>query len=360
MTPTTDERVALSLFSGAGNSGTGVERAGHRIYACLEKDPDAVATLRLNGRQRVIKTDIRTFAWEWLKDRVAIDLVEGGPPCQPFSQAGKGFGQYDERDCIPDFVSAVLAIRPRMFLMENVRALTFKKHREYLETVLASFPEEYQVDWRVLSAEEYGVPQTRQRLFVVGRLDGEVVWPEPTHRRYRKGVGQAEGDQELKPWVSMAEALGWGMTARPSVTVTAGSGRTGGPAALDGGSGARLAMSEAQTNGAWRSASGQVLTLTASMDNGSFQWVHERPATTVVGSFCPDVIAGPGYRKAGDGPRQNAPGSVKVTPEEAAILQDFPSDWKFAGSKSSVFRQIGNACPAAFSEAIVRANTPCS
>lgn len=75
------------------------------------------------------------------------------------------------------------------------------------------------------------------------------------------------------------------------------------------------------------------------------RWVHERPSTTVVGSFHPDIQAAPGYRKAGDGPRQNAPGSVRISIEQAAVLQSFPADFPWQGSKSKQFQQVGNAIP---------------
>ena len=83
-------------------------------------------------------------------------------------------------------------------------------------------------------------------------------------------------------------------------------------------------------------------------------WAYERPATTVVGTFRPDVIAAPGYRKAGDGPRQNAEGSVKTSIQERAILQGFPAETIFVGAKTAVSLILGNAVPPPLAEACLK------
>jgi DNA (cytosine-5)-methyltransferase 1 len=111
-------------------------------------------------------------------------------------------------------------------------------------------------------------------------------------------------------------------------------------------------------------------TLTASMDNGNFRfiptaanegtepkdmaWVEHRPSPTIVGSFAPDVVAAPGYRKAGDGPRQKAKGSVRVSVEEAGVLQSFPANYPWQGSKTSQYLQVGNAIPPLMALAILK------
>jgi DNA (cytosine-5)-methyltransferase 1 len=80
-------------------------------------------------------------------------------------------------------------------------------------------------------------------------------------------------------------------------------------------------------------------------------WVWERPATTLVGSFCPDVVAAPGYRSAGDESRQDAEGSIRITIEDALVLQDFRPDYPVAGSRTSQFQQVGNAIPVGLARA---------
>lgn len=315
---------ALSLFAGAGGGAEAARRAGYSVLA-VERDRDACETLSLNGFD-VLRADIKTFDFTILR---GLDLLIGGPPCQPFSQGGKNGGQEDKRDCIPDFMRAVKHTRPRVFVMENVRGLTFAKHAEYLQWVLSSFPGEYQLDYRILNAADYGVPQTRQRLFLVGRRDGHApAWPVQTHSK--------DAHEGTKPWVTMAEALSWGLTQRPALTITAGGAETGGiDPLMTGGSGARRSYAEAMRDPS--------------------SWIHKRPATTIVGSFNPEVVAAPGYRTKGGPSRQNAPGSVSVSVSEAAALQGYPAGWHFAGSETSQRKQIGNACPPAFIGSVIEA-----
>lgn len=290
--------LALDLCSGAGGMSIGLEAAGYRTIGFDNWQP-ALDTHAANGLEahRLDLMAVGDAYWQAFTGRV--DLVAGGPPCQPFSAAGKGLGRYDPRDCVPGFIRAVRIVQPRWFLMENVRGLTFRKHADYLARVLADLAAcGYVVEHRVLSAEEYGVPQTRQRLIILGVRDDQghgPTWPTPTHRKYRAKVAQHEGDPGLLPWVSMAEALGWGLDNRPGFTVLAGGTDTGG--AEVHGNPARKALAA---------------------------WWEQRPSTTIVGSFRPDIVAAPGYRRKGDPPRQNTPGSVKVTEAEAATLQAFP------------------------------------
>ena len=89
---------------------------------------------------------------------------------------------------------------------------------------------------------------------------------------------------------------------------------------------------------------------------GDPSWVFTRPSTTVVGTFRPEVQAAPGYRKAGDGPRQNTPGSVVITIEEALRLQGLPRDWNLAGTEAQKRLQVGNSCPPIITALIVGAN----
>lgn len=278
---------ALSLFSGCGGGALAAEGAGYHVAACIDNDQDACRTLTAAGFEAV-RADTRTVDFSAYQ---GVDLVLGGPPCQPFSAAGLQRGEVDPRDRIPDFVRAVEQARPRVFVLENVQGLTQAKHRAYLDHVLNSFPDGYTVDYRVLNAADFGVPQTRRRLFIVGRRDGiNPAWPVATHAE-QPGPFQ-------RPWVTAAAALG------------------------------REDLPE---------------------------WAHRRPSYTVVGSFRPEVISGPGYRGKGDGPRQNAPGSFVTTPAERAVLQGFPAGHPFAGSKASVGRQLGNACPPALLQAVITA-----
>jgi phage N-6-adenine-methyltransferase len=104
--------------------------------------------------------------------------------CQPFSAAGKRLGQWDPRDGFPAFLALIKAAKPRAVLIENVKGLTFAKHRPYLDAVCAAIEAlDYRVEWKVLNSADFGVPQKRQRIFIVGlrRGEGEFHWPEQTH-----------------------------------------------------------------------------------------------------------------------------------------------------------------------------------
>ena len=214
---------ALELFAGAGGLGMGVSLAGFHHDAVVEWDRDACDTLRENKARGVRPVadwpdvhegDVRQFDYSSLKDRV--DLVAGGPPCQPFSLGGKHRAFRDHRDMWPEAVRAIRELRPRAFIFENVRGLVRQAFATYFEHILLqlTYPEivrhedeewtahrarlerhhttgrpdglTYRVVFQVLNAADYGVPQRRPRVFVVGfRSDIHVDWafPEPTHSR---------------------------------------------------------------------------------------------------------------------------------------------------------------------------------
>ena len=142
-------------------------------------------------------------------------------------------------------------------------------------------------------------------------------------------------DEGVKPWVSMAEALGWGMTSRPSMTVTGGGTATGGAEPF--GNAARRGMERARGEG---------------------EWAFERPATTVQGD---PRLTGPGHRcmtKDCHGREATSmfgtPGSVRISTEEAAILQTFGILYPWRGTKTKIYEQIGNAIPPLLAQALLR------
>lgn len=344
--------IAIDLFAGIG-WGMACKALGIREFG-VEIMPEAVETRRLNG----LETPERDVWIALAKPRGHYDMLIASPPCQTFSMAGIGAGRraldevllalyelvrtgdvdelrefgarHDDRTAL---VLAPLAWiqqdRPRIVVLEQVP--TVQPVWEAYADVLRSWG--YSVDTRILHAEQYGVPQTRRRSILVARNDGvPVALPTPTHSRYYPRDPKRL-DPGVKPWVSMAEALGWGMTERPYPTI-ASARSTGGPDKEKvGGSAARAVIYAEQEAG---------------------RWAYERPATTVVGSFNPDVISAPGYRTAGGHSRQNEPGSIRVSMEQAARLQSFPDGMQWAGSKSKKFMQIGNAVPPGLAWAILK------
>lgn len=244
-----EEPHATDVFGGAGGWDVAARQLGLAALG-VEWDVAACMTRRAAGLLTV-EGDVRDF------HPLDFDRVPGfiaSPPCQTFSAAGKGAGRaaldtvyqltktLQARQSV-DF--SVLSDERTRLVLEPLRwvlaALDNDRPYEWIafEQVPTVLPvweymaeifrrEGYHVATGKLSAEQYGVPQTRKRAFLIAHLDREVSLPAPTHRPYKRGVGKHEGDQGLLPWLSMADAIGWGMTHRPYPTIASGiAGRPG-------------------------------------------------------------------------------------------------------------------------------------
>lgn len=202
---------SIEIFSGAGGLAKGIELAGINHKAFVEWNSDACATLRLNYPADIVfEGDIRSFSFENCHD---IDIIAGGPPCQPFSLGGKAQGYMDERDMFPYAISSIRTLMPKAFIFENVKGLLRDSFKQYFNYILlqlkypgitykgdnwrdhlAILEEEeeshtysglkYNVSFRLVNAADYGVPQKRERVIIVGiREDLNAAWsfPAPTH-----------------------------------------------------------------------------------------------------------------------------------------------------------------------------------
>ena len=211
---------AVELFSGAGGLGMGISLAGFKPLAVIEWDKWACDTIRQNKERHfpviadwpLFAGDVRNFDYASIPE--GLDLVAGGPPCQPFSQGGKHRAHLDDRDMFPATVDVVRRLRPRAFIVENVKGLTRETFANYFQYILLQFefPEVAQKDdehWQehlarlqrektsgrrhgltynvvptLANAADYGIPQKRERVFIVGfRSDQDVRWsfPKATH-----------------------------------------------------------------------------------------------------------------------------------------------------------------------------------
>ena len=213
---------AVELFAGAGGLGIGISRAGFKPQRIVEWDRHCQATLKANAIDPMsdihhwpqhIDGDVRDVDFREFEGK--LDLVSGGPPCQPFSMGGRHKGYADKRDMFPEAVRAIRETKPRAFIFENVRGLTRVSFRTYFEYIRLQmqYPElvamhneywddhlsrlekhhnskrgtrglEYTLLTEVLNAANYGVPQKRDRVFFVGfRNDVETGWsfPSATH-----------------------------------------------------------------------------------------------------------------------------------------------------------------------------------
>ena len=211
---------SVELFTGAGGLALGLEKVGCHHLAMVEFNAQACDTIRYNIAQqqqfakdwKVYQSDVRNIRYNEIAQ--SVDLVAGGPPCQPFSMGGKAKGRMDSRDMFPEAVRAVRELQPRYFVFENVKGLLRESFASYFNYIILqlSFPTvvrhekedwiehlsrlekiqtsghfpdlSYRVVYRLLDAADYGVPQHRHRVFIVGfRSDLGIEWnfPESTH-----------------------------------------------------------------------------------------------------------------------------------------------------------------------------------
>jgi len=258
------------------------------------------------------------------------DLVYGGPPCQPFSTGGLRRAQDDKRNMIPSFLETLRTVRPDAFVMENVPGLTIESRISYLRGVLRELRLlGYVVTWDVLNAADYGVPQKRRRLFIVGLPDRPFRFPRPTH-----------GLQNGLPYVRAGSVISReqprGTPPDCPVRYAKYPDLRRSPYAghLYNGGGRPVNLAEPSH------------TVLASSGGYKTHWV--------------DVLdIAPAYHQHlmdGGAPREgDVPGARRLTVEESALLQTFPQDMVFCGSRSAQYTQIGDAVPPRLAEVIGKA-----
>lgn len=205
---------SLSLFSGCGGLDLGLHRAGFQTVLATDSEPLCATTYRAHFPkvpfvvQRMGQLTRATLLEHLGANAGQLDLVCGGPPCPPFSKSR--FYRKDMPRALEDpngwetvngYLDVLDWFRPRAFILENVKGLAYKIHQDALETIIdRSEKLGYKTRWAVLNAADYGVPQIRERCFVVGALDGYVDFPSPTHSQRADGVA-------LSPWVTAGDVL---------------------------------------------------------------------------------------------------------------------------------------------------------
>lgn len=291
--------TSLEICAGAGGQALGLEAAGFELEAAVEFDPAACATLRLNRPTwDVREADVRTVDGRPFE---GIDLLAGGVPCPPFSVAGKQLGQDDERDLFPEVLRLVEEAEPRAVMVENVRGLLSAKFQPYRQAILDELDRlGYRGEWKLLHANDFGVPQLRPRSILVAMRPADWLnfrWPEPDV--HTPTVGQvlrpqmaARGWKGATRWARIANGI--------APTVVGGSKKHGGP---------DLGPTRARE-----------------------QWAR-------LGVDGRSVVA--------EAPDRDFPvdGMPRLTVEMVARLQGFPGDWAFAGRRTAQYRQVGNAFP---------------
>jgi len=221
------KKHVISLFSGAMGLDMGLERAGFNVVYATDVEKTMVDTIRKNfGNIPAVAQDVRDLTAEEILFTTGLEkgepfLVCGGPPCQPYSTAGLRLSLKDPRGSLfMDFIRLIEGIRPRFFIMENVVGLTSarikhvpgikknerslspeEKKGSALKAVLNEFDKlGYEITWGVLNAVDYGVPQFRERLFILGSRDHEGVFlPRPTHFQIHQ--------EEQHRWRTLGDAI---------------------------------------------------------------------------------------------------------------------------------------------------------
>lgn len=376
---------AVELFAGAGGLAMGVSLAGFSSKAVVEWDRWACDTIRENaaGDFPMVKTwplhegDVRGYDFDSLEDR--IDLVAGGPPCQPFSLGGKHRAHEDSRDMFPVTVDVVRRLRPKAFIVENVRGLTRASFANYFQYILLqlSYPEvvrrpgedvidhlsrlervktsgkrvglTYETVYRVVNAADYGVPQKRERVFIVGfRHDLGIKWsfPEETH-----SFDALLEDQ----WVTGDY---WERHEIPVKLRPSPSGHIS--ARID-----KIRASNdrpSQSRKPWRTVRDGLFGLPdprkggGGFHNHRFQaGAKQYPGHTGSPLDLPSKALKAGVHgvPGGENMMVLGDGSVRYfTAREAARLQTFPDGYKFHGAWSEIMRQLGNAVPVRLAEIV--------
>ncbi len=367
---------SIELFSGVGGLALGLQQAGFRHKALYEKDKASCENIEANILTpfpgivdwQIVRRDVRTVSYDGMTGN--IELVSGGPPCQPFSLGGKAQAYNDSRDMFPEAVRAVREVQPKIFLFENVKGLLRKSFSLYFNYIIlqltypsivkpqgASWMEhyalleqhhtsggrracEYNVLFRLLNAADYGVPQQRYRVFIVGfRHDVDAHWSFPpashsyesllyskwikgdywerhhmkppaanpltpsTQRRIRRVTEDTENPP--LPWITTRDAIG----DMPDPTSP----------------------------------------LASSCDNHSFRVgakVYPGHSGSSLDEPSKTIKAGAHGVPGGENMLRLDSGTVRYyTVRECARIQTFPDNYRFISSQTECMRQIGNAVP---------------
>ena len=301
------ELTCVEICAGAGGQALGLHRAGFRHIALVEYEDDYCKVLRENQPDwNVICGDVHDFDGAPYR---GVDLLAGGVPCPPFSVASKQLGEDDERDLFPQAIRLISEMRPRAVMLENVRGFLDPKFDAYRNSIMSAIRRlGYRVDIKLLQASDYGVPQIRPRVVIVGMRNderGQFHYPSanvraaPTVGDALRELMGANGWRDLDKWVARANRI--------APTIVGGSKKHGGPD-----------LGPTRARRAW---------LELGVD---------------------------GLGIANEPPARDFTGDPKLTKEMIARIQGFPPTWDFGKRKTAACRMIGNAFPPPVANAVGR------
>lgn len=340
---------AVSLFSGAGGMDVGFANAGFNILFANDIDPDACATYRLNHESDIAQGSLLDIS---PLDHVAgrsVDLVFGGPPCQGFSVAGK-MDPDDERSLlIHSFFDVVDTLQPKAFVCENVKALAvLTKWKGVRDTLFVRGRKAYRVALIILNATDYGVPQIRERMFLIG-LHKDIFAGSDTDLQAVIEAGLSAQTKRARTVADIIRSLGRAGTEGNSRTCAAKITFARSPIMR------KSPYAGMMFNGAGRPLPPRrwATTLPASMGGNKTPIVDEAEIfdgqESYVESYHRHLMAG-GAPRTGDAPSRLR----RLTIDECMAIQTFPPHYKLAGSRSAQYRQLGNAVPPMLAEAVAR------
>ena len=338
----------VSLYSGAGGLDLGFIAAGFEPIFANDINGDATATYReameiisrregFNCAHEVVTGDIRQV--ETLPSKGSADLVVGGPPCQGFSVAGKMDPNDPRSRHVFDFLGMVERVQPKAFVMENVKALAMNKRWAGTIADIRKKAEEigYKTYLKVLNSSDYGVPQARERMFLVGFKDHSVEYeyPEPTCDKpvtvaeafkALPAIGEHGNDQTCSAKITPAK--------EPILRQSPYAGM------LFNGQGRPMDVNKpAPTLPATMGGNRTPIVDQNTLVNGNQQWVEQYHSSLMSGGSVVTSI----------------PSNLRrISVQEAAVIQTFPRDMPWHGSQSSRYRQIGNAVPPKMSVAVAQ------
>lgn len=340
----------VSLFSGAMGLDLGLEKAGHEPVVCVENDAEAVATIKHNRPNLpLFDCSVEEVTGQAILEKTKlqkddIDFVVGGPPCQAFSVFGNRLGIADARgQLIYEFIRIVNELSPKGFLMENVRGLLSmsiapKKltddqsiPREYFEkgsllkAIFKEFNEiGYNVNCFVVNSVNYGAPQIRERILLIGNKEGvDVDFPNPMYSN--------RPADNLPPFKTLGDAIGPNSGFIDPC-----------PEVMNFSERKLKYLSMVPEGGNWRS-----LPIDIQKESMGKSWYLKggRSAYWRKLSYSfpsPTVVTMPNHA----GTSMCHPKELRaITVGEAAAIQEFPNDWEFVGTTTAKFRQVGNAVP---------------
>lgn len=356
---------SIELFSGAGGLAKGLELAGAHHKAFVEWNTDACKTLRVNYDPSIVyEGDVRSFNF---LDYSGVDIIAGGPPCQPFSLGGKAKGSDDKRDMFPYAVAAIRQLTPKAFIFENVKGLLRDSFAEYFEFIILQlqYPEvtfcsdnwrdnystlkkivthkeyrgiTYDVQYKLVNAADYGVPQKRERVIIVGfRSDLNVEWkfPLPTH------------SEDALLWQKYVTGEYWQRHGTTDIDVSAEEAKVIKTQLMN-----RYGMWPPEHK-PWQTIRDAVssLELISDRSGAEFQFrdgAKEYPGHTgsLIDEPSKTIKAGAHGVPGGENMIKFNDGTVRYfSVAEAKRIQTFPDEYIIVGAWTEAMRQLGNAVP---------------